>query len=174
MQDSSPLGHGDQLPQKDAEVQDKRAPDQEREMTYNYKQTGSPMRRIQAILKHRVELGESYKELAEKCSTTPATVSKWVKHGPELKWYSLFDICLGLELDLREIIKGSIWEDLVPSVDVLSELEMATRIGITLLDNTLDSKLAYHEEGESRDRLEALRKKYNLKDPHNDKPVEES
>lgn len=82
-------------------------------MTYNYKETGGPMRRIQAVLKHRVALGETYKELAEKCSTTPKTISNWVRNSPDLKWYSLFDICLGLELELKDIFRDTRWEKLL-------------------------------------------------------------
>ena len=82
-------------------------------MTYNFKETHSPMKRIQMVLWKHHEDGCSYKELAERCSTTPATIKKWIAHGPDLKWYSLMDICVGMNLELKDILKDTRWEKLV-------------------------------------------------------------
>lgn len=82
-------------------------------MTYNYKDTHLPMKRIQDFLKDLyLNQNYSYKDLAEKCSTTPATMKKWITHGPDLKWYSLMDICLAFNLKLLDIFKDTIWEEL--------------------------------------------------------------
>ena len=85
----------------------------ESEVTYNYKDTALPMTRIQDILKERYAKGESYSDLALKCSTTAITMSHWIKNDPNLKWYSLMDICIGLEIELLDIFRGTRWESLL-------------------------------------------------------------
>jgi DNA-binding Xre family transcriptional regulator len=80
-------------------------------MTYNWKETRSPMERIQAILQKEASSGIPIKDLAETCSTTPATMSKWINNGADLKWYSLLDICKGLDLKLSDILKDTVWEE---------------------------------------------------------------
>jgi hypothetical protein len=79
-------------------------------MTYRFKETHDPMERIHTVLCAHHNDGKSFKELAVMCSTTPATISKWVKYKPDLKWYSLFDICLGLNISINEILRDTPWE----------------------------------------------------------------
>jgi len=82
-------------------------------MTYHYKEVTLPMTRIQNALKDHHRRGASYQALARLCSTTPKTISNWIQNGPDLKWYSLVDVCLGLDLTLKDVFEGTRWEKLL-------------------------------------------------------------
>lgn len=69
------------------------------------------MSKVQKFLQDKHAEGMSYKELAEICSTTPKTMSNWINyHGIDLKWYSLFDICIGFNLPLSHFMNDTYWE----------------------------------------------------------------
>lgn len=82
-------------------------------MTYNFKDTRLPMERIQTLLAEQYKNSKSYTEIASLCSTTPSTIKKWIAHGPDLKWYSLLDICEGLDIKLSDVLKDTRWEKLL-------------------------------------------------------------
>jgi hypothetical protein len=82
-------------------------------MTYNFKQTRDPMDKIQSVLIGKNNEGMTFKEMAAVCNTTPQTISNWINKGCDLKWYSVFDICLGFDLDLKSILEGTTWEKIV-------------------------------------------------------------
>lgn len=82
-------------------------------MTFNRQDTRLPMMRIHDALLEACKGKSTYKEIAEKCSTTPKTISKWINYGPDLKWYSLLDVCQGLELELSDVLRGTRWEKLL-------------------------------------------------------------
>jgi DNA-binding Xre family transcriptional regulator len=79
----------------------------------NLQDNGIVMQRLHLILMARRMKGASYKELAAKCNTTPKTMSSWIKRQPDLKWYSLLDICVGLEIELIDLVRGTKWEKLL-------------------------------------------------------------